>query len=549
MVKNLVDIDLLKTKLGPVLNINPLTGDPTYFAYHPFLTLYAYAPFFKLFGATPLISRVISLVIFQLGTVVLYKTAADMWNKNIALTAAFFYALFPCSIYFGKMFLPEVLLSTISLVFVWFYSKWVKSERPLFYWGMLATYALGCNMEWPGYFLAAAAILHYRYALGMKNKKIYGLLGVGAVSFVIFFLHMRYLTGSFSGAQTQWPEQFSASVDGVFSHAINVRFKPLQLFNSEFYQRLLFDYAFKGFTFPAVLAASWLIFHRSTMSLKSLIWLVPAFAGAMWTLLFPYVFYGHFYYVAYFSSLMAIACSLFFHRLPVWGRCVFLAAFLPLAALHVRGLHAANNSWPQHIMLGRAISSLAKPGASLATTDAFSSPFIDYYADGRGMLYDVDSWDKLNYVIKSGRIRYVSSYVLAYNEFLSARYPYVTLPFGYKLFDLSGKGWSPAAKIGFIDSFTWWGSTDGDYLNLSQEEYNSGDYNACVAYSRRALQLNPKMAAAYNNMGVAFIQLGLYDDAIAACGKALALDPGSQLAKNNLAWAMSKPHKPLKAGR
>ena len=58
-----------------------------------------------------------------------------------------------------------MLLSTISLVFVWFYWKWIQSDRSLFYWGMLAMYALACNTEWPGYLLAAAAMLHYRYAL------------------------------------------------------------------------------------------------------------------------------------------------------------------------------------------------------------------------------------------------------------------------------------------------------------------------------------------------------------------------------------------------
>ena len=75
------------------------------------------------------------------------------------------------------------------------------------------------------------------------------------------------------------------------------------------------------------------------------------------------------------------------------------------------------------------------------------------------------------------------------------------------------------------------------YLNQSLAFYRAGKYAACIAASRRALELRPGYADAWNNIGAAYNAQAMWEEGIQAGEKAVQLDPHNQLAKNNLAWA------------
>ena len=76
--------------------------------------------------------------------------------------------------------------------------------------------------------------------------------------------------------------------------------------------------------------------------------------------------------------------------------------------------------------------------------------------------------------------------------------------------------------------------TAGEYIDLSLQHYNQGEWGKCIDACVKALNLDPSSAPAYNNICAAHLQLQDYDRAILACEKALALDPDHQLARNNL---------------
>ncbi|MGA3171479.1 MAG: tetratricopeptide repeat protein [Chthoniobacteraceae bacterium] len=75
------------------------------------------------------------------------------------------------------------------------------------------------------------------------------------------------------------------------------------------------------------------------------------------------------------------------------------------------------------------------------------------------------------------------------------------------------------------------------FLTLSLQLYRDGDYPASIDACRKALALHPDYAAAWNNIGAAYNQLGQYDQAAAACKQALRIDPAFDLARNNLLYA------------
>jgi len=82
-----------------------------------------------------------------------------------------------------------------------------------------------------------------------------------------------------------------------------------------------------------------------------------------------------------------------------------------------------------------------------------------------------------------------------------------------------------------------------NYLNVSLEYYNSGQYENSITACEEALKLNPDYDLAYNNICSAYNMLKNWDKAVEAGQKAVQLNPNNQLAKNNLAWALSEKKK------
>jgi tetratricopeptide (TPR) repeat protein len=82
--------------------------------------------------------------------------------------------------------------------------------------------------------------------------------------------------------------------------------------------------------------------------------------------------------------------------------------------------------------------------------------------------------------------------------------------------------------------------SESEYINLSLQHYQNGEWEQCVEASIEALNINPSSATAYNNICAAYLQLEDFDRAILACNKALALRPDFPLAKNNLNAAIKQ---------
>ena len=83
-------------------------------------------------------------------------------------------------------------------------------------------------------------------------------------------------------------------------------------------------------------------------------------------------------------------------------------------------------------------------------------------------------------------------------------------------------------------------ATAEDFINESLELNQAGRYAESITAARKALQLSPNSAEAWNNIAANNEALHRWDDAIAAAQRAILLKPGYQLAKNNLAWSLAQ---------
>ncbi len=79
--------------------------------------------------------------------------------------------------------------------------------------------------------------------------------------------------------------------------------------------------------------------------------------------------------------------------------------------------------------------------------------------------------------------------------------------------------------------------TPENYLDLSLDFYNKGEYQKCIDACNEALKMKPDYAEAYNNICSAYNAMKMWDKGIEACEKALKIKPDYELAKNNLLWA------------
>ncbi len=77
--------------------------------------------------------------------------------------------------------------------------------------------------------------------------------------------------------------------------------------------------------------------------------------------------------------------------------------------------------------------------------------------------------------------------------------------------------------------------TPESYLEASRLAYEARDFEACVTYAKKALELKPDYAAAYNNICSAYNQLGQPMKAMLAGEEALKINPTYQLVQNNMA--------------
>ncbi len=79
-----------------------------------------------------------------------------------------------------------------------------------------------------------------------------------------------------------------------------------------------------------------------------------------------------------------------------------------------------------------------------------------------------------------------------------------------------------------------------ELLEAGVAALNSGNLNASIPLLKRALELDPKIKEGWNNLGLAYLRLGQFEDAGAAFRKQIELNPFDEHAYNFLGFALQQ---------
>jgi tetratricopeptide (TPR) repeat protein len=78
------------------------------------------------------------------------------------------------------------------------------------------------------------------------------------------------------------------------------------------------------------------------------------------------------------------------------------------------------------------------------------------------------------------------------------------------------------------------------WIELSLKQYQQAQYTQAIGSARKALELNPNSAEAYNNIAASYGAMRRWPEALENVRRALQLNPNLQIAKNNLAWYLQQ---------
>jgi hypothetical protein len=80
--------------------------------------------------------------------------------------------------------------------------------------------------------------------------------------------------------------------------------------------------------------------------------------------------------------------------------------------------------------------------------------------------------------------------------------------------------------------------TPEDYVDMSERDYNNGEYSQCVYDATESLKLRPGMPAAWYNIALCSAGLGDWDTAVSAATEAYRIEPESDDVRQTLDWTL-----------
>jgi len=121
-------------------------------------------------------ARLVS-ILFSLGSIIfLYLVVKNYLGEKTALISAFFFAVLPFNIYYGRVVLPEPMILFFNLAMFYFAIKWLENRTELYFFGWTVFSTLSFSQKsFPIFFVIPLFYLIFKkYGFNMvKEKKLY----------------------------------------------------------------------------------------------------------------------------------------------------------------------------------------------------------------------------------------------------------------------------------------------------------------------------------------------------------------------------------------
>jgi 4-amino-4-deoxy-L-arabinose transferase-like glycosyltransferase len=119
------------------------------FQLYPFLVALLY----KIFGAHDMVGRLLSVLFSSTTVLGLYLLTKKYCSDNVALWAAFLYAVIPLNIYFGRAFMPEPAMLMFSVFGIYWFSEWLDKGVTIYFVLSLLCISLAALLKIPALYL------------------------------------------------------------------------------------------------------------------------------------------------------------------------------------------------------------------------------------------------------------------------------------------------------------------------------------------------------------------------------------------------------------
>jgi len=148
------------------------------------------AALYKIFGVHESIGRLISIFFSIISIYLLYKVVLMLIDKKTALWAAFIYSVLPLNIFYSRVFMPEPMLIMSILSGIYFFIRWIGSQRLLHYALSLVFITIACLIKIPTLYIGLPigflAFQKYKWKVFIKPALLFYSF------FVMLFLYLWY---------------------------------------------------------------------------------------------------------------------------------------------------------------------------------------------------------------------------------------------------------------------------------------------------------------------------------------------------------------------
>jgi 4-amino-4-deoxy-L-arabinose transferase-like glycosyltransferase len=159
---------------------------------------YAIALTYKLFGVSESYGRMMSVFFSLMSILFLYLFVKKHIDESTALWSAFFFSVLPLNIFFSRTIQPESALIMSLVAGIYFFSRWITSDKMIDYLVSVVFISLACLIKPPSLYIGLpllylAWIKHGNSVLKERTLWLYLLLVLLPVGLWYYHSHQLYL--------------------------------------------------------------------------------------------------------------------------------------------------------------------------------------------------------------------------------------------------------------------------------------------------------------------------------------------------------------------